>query len=169
MSSKSSAQQSAGQRAELLKELAAAGRSHSDATVILHSKVAAFLGLNPTGYKTMSLLERQGPMSAGEISKSIGLTSASVTELLDRLEKKNFVRRVHDRNDRRRIIIEPVAHQIDSAKHLFSSTGRSLERLLKSYSEVELATIADFLQRDALRLRSEVESLEKKQPWHSAV
>src|SRR5262245_27400287 len=89
-------------RAALLETLARVGRENSDATVIFHTALADRLGLNPTDYKTMSVLERLGPLSAGDISVHTGLTPASVTDLLDRLERKGFIRRIADPSDGRR-------------------------------------------------------------------
>src|ERR671936_2889891 len=87
-------------RAEILEEFARVGREHSDATVLFHSTMASRLDLHPTDYKTLGILERLGPMSAGEIASHSGLATASVTNLIDRLERKGFVRRVRDVEDR---------------------------------------------------------------------
>ena len=46
-----------GSREALLAELARVGREHSDATVLFHGAVAAMLGLHPTDYKVLGLLE----------------------------------------------------------------------------------------------------------------
>jgi DNA-binding transcriptional regulator GbsR (MarR family) len=46
-------------------------------------------------------------MSAGQLAKYTGLTSGAVTGLIDRLEKKNLVKRAFDPADRRKIIIVP--------------------------------------------------------------
>jgi predicted transcriptional regulator len=65
----------------------------NEATVLLHSVVAAMLGLHPTDYKVLGLLERAGAMSAGDIARHSGLATASVTNLIDRLEQKGDVPR----------------------------------------------------------------------------
>ncbi|MGH7555374.1 MAG: MarR family transcriptional regulator, partial [Longimicrobiales bacterium] len=74
--------------------LARVGHEHSDATVLFHARLAGFLDLHPTDYKTLSVLERLGPMSAGDIARHSGLATASVTNLIDRLERKGFAHRV---------------------------------------------------------------------------
>jgi DNA-binding MarR family transcriptional regulator len=106
--------------------LAQAGREYSDATVLFHTTVAQLLDLNPTDYKTVSMLERLGPMSAGEIARWTGLAAASVTDLVDRLERKGFVRRASDPADRRRVMIEPVAQKVASARRHFDSARQAL-------------------------------------------
>jgi DNA-binding MarR family transcriptional regulator len=141
--------------------LAQAGREYSDATVLFHTTVAQLLDLNPTDYKTVRMLERLGPMSAGEIARWTGLAAASVTDLVDRLERKGFVRRASDPADRRRVMIEPVAQKVASARRHFDSARQALERLYQRYEEDELAVISDFLSRNAERLRAETARLQK--------
>jgi DNA-binding MarR family transcriptional regulator len=147
-------------RGGLLETLAQLGREHSDATVLFHATMARLLDLNVTDYKTMSVLQRLGPMSAGEIAQHTGLATASVTNLVDRLEKKGYVRRVHDPADRRRVMVEPVETQAAEAHRHFSSARQSLARFYDKYRDDELAVIADFLARNAERLRAETKKLD---------
>jgi DNA-binding MarR family transcriptional regulator len=151
---------SAPTRAEILEEFARVGREHSDATVLFHGVMASLLDLHPTDYKTLGILERLGPVSAGEIASHSGLASASVTNLLDRLERKGFVRRVRDVADRRRVLVEPVMDRLTAGRERFASTRRSLARLVEQYSTRDLAVITDFLARNAERLRAETRKLE---------
>jgi DNA-binding MarR family transcriptional regulator len=146
-------------RSHLLQTLARVGREHSDATVLFHAAVAERLGLHPTDEKALSLLQRLGPMSAGDLARQTGLATASVTNLVDRLERKGFVRRVSDPRDRRRIVVEAQPDRVEEAARLFQSTGGSLARLYHRYSVADLAVIADFLARNAARLRAETARL----------
>lgn len=147
-------------RRDVLEEFARVGREHSDATVLFHTMLAARLDLHPTDYKTLGMLQRLGPQSAGAIARHSGLATASVTNLIDRLERKGFVRRVADAADRRRVLVEPIEDRVTAARPLFASASRSLAQLLERYSVHELAVITDFLARNAARLRSEISKLE---------
>ena len=146
-------------RRQILETLRGVGRENSDATVLFHSTMANLLGLHPTDYKVLGILQRLGPLSAGEIARQSGLAPASVTNLIDRLENKGFVRRAEHR-DRRRVVVEPVAERLSEAPTRFASMQRSLARLFEIYSDAELAVIADFLGRNAERLRAETAKLE---------
>jgi DNA-binding MarR family transcriptional regulator len=139
--------------------LAVIGREHSDAAVLFHAAVAQRMGLNATDYKTMSALDRLGPMSAGEIAEYTGLATASVTDLIDRLVDKGYARRVRDANDRRKILVEPVEERVVEARRYFRSTERSVAALYERYSTRDLAVIADFLQHNVTRLRRETEKI----------
>jgi DNA-binding MarR family transcriptional regulator len=127
--------------------------------VLFHASLASQLDLHPTDYKALSILERLGAMSAGELARHSGLATASVTNLVDRLERKGFVRRAADPRDRRRVMVEPRVDRVASARRLFASTRRSLARLLEQYSDRDLVVIADFLARNAERLRAETRKL----------
>jgi DNA-binding MarR family transcriptional regulator len=146
-------------RDKILDELARVGREHSDATVLFHATVASLLDLHPTDYKMLGILVRSGPLSAGEIARWSGLATASVTNLIDRLELKGFVRRVADPTDRRRVMVEAVGERLTSARSLLASTRRSLAQLYDRYSDRDLSVIADFLQHNAERLRAETGKL----------
>lgn len=135
------------------------GRENSDATVLFHSLLAGVMDLHPTDYKTLGILERLGPMSAGEIARLSGLATASATNLIDRLERKGFVRRARDSADRRRVLVEPVRDRVAASRELFASTRKSLALLFERYSSRDLAVIADFLGRNAERLREETRRL----------
>jgi DNA-binding MarR family transcriptional regulator len=126
---------------------------------LFHATIAGLLGLNPSDEKAMSVLQRLGPLSAGEIAEHTGLATATVTNLIDRLEQKGFVRRVRDPKDRRRVIVEPSKERVAEAERLFRSTARSLARLYDGYSVEDLGVIASFLFRNAERLKAETSKL----------
>jgi DNA-binding MarR family transcriptional regulator len=149
-------------RLALLRTLARVGREHSDATVLFHAAATDRLGLHPTDEKALSLLQRLGAMSAGELARQTGLAAASVTNLIDRLESKGFVRRLRDPQDRRRILVEARADRVEEAGRLFESAGSSLARLYQHYSVDDLGVIADFLSRNGARLRAETEKLTRR-------
>jgi DNA-binding MarR family transcriptional regulator len=155
-------------RQETLEMLARVGREHSDATVLFHARLASFLDLHPTDYKTLSVLEHLGPMSAGDIARHTGLATASVTNLIDRLERKGFARRVADPRDRRRVLVEPRVGRVNAARQSFRSPSESLARLFGRYSDDDLRVIADFLGRNAARLRAETLKLRSRSQKRSA-
>jgi DNA-binding MarR family transcriptional regulator len=147
-------------RARLLAALHQVGREHSDATVFFHAAIAERLGLNATDEKAIGLLERLGPLTAGQLAQHTGLATASVTSLIDRLERRGFVRRTRDPHDRRRIIVEPDEERLQRIAPLFESPMRSLGAILQRYSTDQLALLFDFLTRDLGRLRDEAARLD---------
>ncbi|WP_081809487.1 MarR family winged helix-turn-helix transcriptional regulator [Mycobacterium sp. URHB0044] len=145
-------------RSELLAELQRVGREHSDATVLFHSTLAAEVGLHPTDYKALGILDRLGPMSAGELAHHTGLAAASVTNLIERLVTKGLLRREPDPADRRRVLLSAEVSQLTD-NEFFRSWQRAATQVWERYSDTELAVILDFLADTAQRLRARTEAL----------
>ena len=140
-------------RAQLLAALSQAGRESSTATVLLHTAIAAQIGLSASDTKTLDVLLRQGPCTAGELARHTGLTTASVTSLIDRLEAKKLVRRSADAKDRRRVIVEPVLERIARFAPLFGAVGESFENFFDQYNDEQLTIILDYMRKSAERSR----------------
>src|SRR5262244_1135581 len=138
-------------REELIEAVLAASRESSTLAVFFHASMAEQVGLGATEEKTLSLLSQRGPLTAGEVASHTGLTTPSVTGLLDRLEQKGLVRRIRDSHDRRRVIVEPNPERLAALDQAFFSLQESFRELLEIYSDEQLATIADFLTRAARR------------------
>ncbi|MET9623181.1 MULTISPECIES: MarR family transcriptional regulator [unclassified Streptomyces] len=144
-------------RAEVIAALTAAGRDSSAASVAFHTAVAARQDLGATETKTLDLLERHGALTAKELAEHSGLAPASVTGLVDRLERKGFVRRVKHPTDKRRVLVEPRPEKLAEIAPLFDDWAREVHELYEEFSTEELLVITRFLtgsttrQRDATR------------------
>jgi len=124
-------------------------RDLSTETILLHQAIADRLGLNPTDHKCLGfLLDAGRPIKAGELARLTGLTTGAVTGILDRLESARFVRRKHDPNDRRRIMIEL---NIDKVRRdvfpVFEQLAKRMSVVAASYGTRDLATIMRFLEQ----------------------
>jgi len=138
-------------RKSLIETVMHASRESSTTAVFFHTIVAEQVELGPTEEKTLFLLSRLGPLTAGEIAERTGLTTPSVTGLIDRLESKGFVQRVRDTRDRRRVIVERNEERLAQLDQVFHSFQKNFMDFLEAYSDDQLATIADFLTRAAQR------------------
>lgn len=148
-----------GQRAALLESLLRELRDFSDQDVLFSQALAERLGINLTDFKCLSILERNGSVTAGKLAELTGLTSGAVTGLIDRLEKAGWARRVRDPNDRRHVIIEAVPERSGEFEALFNSSGEAMGALVKPYTEEQLGFLVDFLHRSAGVLREETGKL----------
>jgi DNA-binding MarR family transcriptional regulator len=133
-------------RKQAIEALTQAGRAQSTASILFHSALAAKQGLGATETKTLEILERFGPMTAGELSSRTSLAPASVTGLLDRLEQKGFARRVKDKADGRRVLIE-LDHQNLGvfAEHFVDFMG-AMNAVYASFTLEELETVLRFVE-----------------------
>jgi DNA-binding MarR family transcriptional regulator len=115
--------------------------------VLFQQKAAQKFGVIHTDFKTADILNETGPITAGELAKITGLSSGSVTALLDRLEHEGYVKRERDQNDRRRVIIVPVFTNQNFIKEHYSPLNKAMTELCSQYNEDELALITDFINR----------------------
>ena len=139
-------------RAELLEQLALAGRASSAATVMFHTAVAARQGLSASEGKALDLLHRSGPLTAGELARRSGLAPASVTALVDRLERKGFARRIPNPGDGRSVLVEVDRERVDATvAPLFADWVGSLYELYAGYTDEQLEVILHFLTEAARR------------------
>ncbi len=144
---------SAPSRAQLLAALHLAGRESSTATVMFHATIAATQGLSATETKALDVLDREGPLTAGEIAGRTGLAPPSVTGLIDRLERKGFARRVADPVDRRRVRVERSAEGFAALAPLFADFGARIDALYAEFTDEQLQTILRFMTEIARRQR----------------
>src|SRR6202035_5007034 len=72
---------------------------------LLGAAAADHIGINVTDLNCLHILALRGRMTAGDLARATGLTTASITGVLDRLEEAGFVRREKDPGDRRRVMI----------------------------------------------------------------
>lgn len=72
--------------------------------------VANRLHLAVSDVAALEVLDREGPLPAGQLGHRLGLRPASVTALLDRLEAAGYIRRDRDPHDRRRSTVSRTEH-----------------------------------------------------------
>lgn len=116
------------------------------AEVCLRDHVASQrLGLGGTDSRFLTLLDVYGPLTPGRLAQLTGLTTGSVTGVIDRLERAGFVSRERDDADRRkvRVIADPQATaRLTAARQ---DPIDLLDDVLHRRDAEELAVIARFL------------------------
>lgn len=131
-------------------------RELNSRVIMLHHAVGERMGLSATEHKAADILRRFGPMTAGELAEQTGLTTGAVTGLVDRLEREGFVKREHDRKDRRRVIIKPIERgKYEEVQSLFTPVLKTITYLYDQYSPAERKIIADFALKAADALKEE--------------
>ena len=80
-----------------------------------------------------------------EIARHLGVSSASTTALLDRLERAGSLQRLSHPTDRRSILIAPTAEVEGRLSATVEEYGRRLAELAGELSDQERATVERFL------------------------
>ena len=137
----------AGDRETLIEEVIAALRAEGSARDALDQAVADRLRINLTDLRCLDVLEQRGTSTPGEIATALGLSSGSVTTLLDRLERGGYVQRRRDADDRRRVCVEPTAHAQRLAAELYGPIGAEGRALLAELAPRDLALLRDVMRR----------------------
>ena len=134
--------------AERIVSVRRLSQQYSYSTIQLHEAVGRKAGLTGTDHKYLGFLIQKGQMTAGELSRMTGLTTGSVTGLIDRLEEKKFVNRRYIQDDRRKVIIEPNTRYImEIFDPLYKEFRSKTEKLISSFSSQEIKIIEMFLTK----------------------
>lgn len=96
-----------------LRDLILAGESFRTA-------VASRFGIGVRESEAISYLRASGPMTPVELAAALHLTSGTVTNLLDRLERADLARREHHPTDGRRMLV-----RLTERAHCLADTTRS--------------------------------------------
>ena len=139
-----------------LQRFGVMAREMSGLTVLFHSRIAEQMGVSSTDYKCLDIAMRvDGPLTAGQIAKMSGLSTGAVTGVIDRLEKRGFVRRVRDPHDRRKVLVEVTKVDENKYDHLFAHLADGLTDVLTQFNPEERAIVERFQRVQVDRFRRE--------------
>jgi DNA-binding MarR family transcriptional regulator len=113
--------------------------------VLFNHAATASLGLGASDSQFLTLLRTRGPMTPGQLAEASGLTSGTVTGVIDRLENAKLVRRERDRGDRRKVLVVPTADAVDRLSPIYAGQAAILEGVLAQRTAAELEVISSFL------------------------
>jgi len=114
---------------------------------LLNHQVGAHLGLNDVDLDCLDLIARHGPLSPGALVQRASLHPATMTGILDRLERGGWIVRDRDPADRRAILVRPLRDRNAELARLYAGMSSSMSQICAGYDERQLAAIADFLRR----------------------
>lgn len=105
----------------------------------LHAAIDAFdqaaadaLGIARTDLRCLNLLEH-GPLSPTALAAALGLTTGSVTALVDRLERKGLVERARHPEDRRGMVVSATPAVFETLGSIYRACAERLCLLVATY------------------------------------
>ncbi|MCJ0875724.1 MarR family transcriptional regulator [Streptomyces sp. AP-93] len=107
----------------------------------------------------LDLINRLGPLGPGALAREAGLHPATMTGILDRLEKGGWVARERDPSDRRAVLNRALRERNAELLGLFSGMNSSLDEICAAYGEAELELITAFLRSAVTAGRGATEDL----------
>ena len=121
---------------------------------------AKALGIGRTDLECVSIIERRGGVTAGELAAESGLTTGAVTGVVDRLERAGYASRAPDPSDRRKVLLEVTPKFTERAGEIWGPMAADWQaRLANRFTAEERETIAAFLDLTADLGREHIERM----------
>lgn len=123
-----------------------AAREYGINTILFRNSLAKKLDLSMTESLCMTLLGTKLAKTPTELAHYTGLTTGSITTMLDRLEVKKFIKRSPNPDDRRGTIINFTKKYEHESAELVKDIQQANLKVVANYSDNELTAIANFMQ-----------------------
>ncbi|MEM6794141.1 MAG: MarR family transcriptional regulator [Acidobacteriota bacterium] len=110
----------------------------------LDAKAASLVGISRNDLRCLNRLEHR-PQTPKELAHHLGLTSGSVTALLDRLEHRGLVRRSPHPKDRRAVLVNIEPKVFEDLAAVYRPFGEALVELTRGLSKEDAAAAVKHL------------------------
>lgn len=116
---------------------------------LLNHQVSDHLELRGSDLDCLNLISRHGPLSPSALARQAGLHPATMTGVLDRLERGGWVSRDRDPADRRGVLIRVQGGRAAEVLGLYAGMNAEMDQICAGYPDRELELLAGFLRRTA--------------------
>jgi len=149
------------QRRRKTSEIKESLRELSIQLSLLNLQVGAHLDLNYVDLHCLDLINRLGPISPTTLARRAGIHPATMTGVLDRLQRAGWIVRERDPEaaDRRADTVRALRERNAEVFGLYSDMNESMDEIFADYDDDGLALLADFLRRTTQAGRGATEKL----------
>ncbi|UYM05794.1 MarR family winged helix-turn-helix transcriptional regulator [Solicola gregarius] len=161
MTSKASSTAARGRR-RATAEVKSGLRELSVHLTLLNRQVGGRLGLKEVDLDCLDLINAHGPLTPTALARQAGLHRATLTGVLDRLERAGWASRDRDPDDRRAVQVRALRDRNAELLGLFAGMNTSVDEICGDYENAELERFADFLHRTAEAGRKAADDLADK-------
>lgn len=109
--------------------------------------VGDHLEVNRTDFEAMEHLIQNGPMTAGQLAKAVGVSPGTATVMIDRLTEVGHVTRKPNPNDRRGVIVVPNPESVQRTWNHIRPLIEASEAALAEMSTDQKKAVATYLRR----------------------
>lgn len=131
---------------------------------LLNYRVGSQLELRDVDLDCLDIIDAYGPFSATALAKRAGVHPATMTGVLDRLERGGWIARERDPHDRRAVLLKAARDRYAELMRRYAPMNRAMNKLLTTYTDNQLETIADFLKRTVEAGRAATDELAATPP-----
>lgn len=103
------------------------------------------LGINQTDMAALEHLISDGPLPPTELAARLSITTAGITQVLDRLERAGHVVRERQLTDKRRVLVQPVPASVALAYRHIAPMLTDLGTVLAALEGEQRAVVEAFL------------------------
>lgn len=126
---------------------------------MLNHNVSSRLAMRDIDLDLLYLIQRHGPLSLSALSRRTGLHPATMTGIVDRLERGGWIARERDPLDRRAVLVRAERQRGAEVSRLYAGMDAAIDVISDAYDDAELKVLADFLRRCAAAGRTATETL----------
>nr|WP_221382079.1 MarR family transcriptional regulator [Actinoplanes polyasparticus] len=116
---------------------------------ILNRQVSNKIAVKDGDLDCLDLISRHGPLSPSALARLAGVHPATLTGILDRLERAGWIARERDVQDRRAVLIRALPDRGREVLRLYSGMNSALDEICADYDESQLELLADFMHKAA--------------------
>ncbi len=125
----------------------------------LQHGVGTRLELRDADLDCLDLIARHGPIGPSALARLAGVHPATLTGILDRLERGGWIARDRDPADRRAVTVHIRRDRAAEILRQYAGMNAALDRICAGYDAAQLDTLADFLRRATDAGRTATEAL----------
>ena len=112
------------------------------------ASVARRHGLSHAALNALAVIEGNGaPLPVGEVSARMHITSATMTSVLDTLERNGYVKRLADTADRRRVLVDVTSKAQDVLNQMLPEVQHLCSVVLAGFDDKELEDLLHGIAR----------------------
>lgn len=120
-------------------------REHSAAVMRYMAALAKRMGLEISELSALAHVQGADPMTLGRLGGLLSMSPGAVTMLVDRLEKRGYVERLANPEDRRSLLVRATDVGLEESLRNLRPYVEDLRSVEESFSEEERTVIARFL------------------------
>jgi len=115
----------------------------------LNHRISDRIELRDLDLDCFDLIARSGGLTPTELASLSGVHPATLTGILDRLERGGWIQRERGAGDRRSVTVRPAPRSSARVLSHFAGMNRAMDDACADFSDEQLDLIAEFLRRAA--------------------
>ena len=125
----------------------------------LNRQIGTRVDLKDIDLDCFDIIAQHGPINPSALAQRANLHPATMTGVLDRLERNGWVARDRASPDRRAVLVRALRERTGELARLYTGMNAAIDDLCAGYGDAELELIVDFLRQTISAGRRAAENL----------